>query len=72
VGEAEIRVSDPTGRRELRELRAVDVAARSLEMDIPVGWLTPGVFRVELRLSGANAYAGEPAAYAFSVRGPLE
>jgi hypothetical protein len=71
-GEAEIRVSDPTGRRQLRELRAVGPAAHSLEMDVPAEWLAPGVFRVEIRWSQPDGHGGEPEAYAFSVRGPLQ
>jgi hypothetical protein len=72
AGEAEIRVSDPTGRRQLRELRAVAPAAHSLEIDVPVDWLAPGVFRVEIRSSRPEGYGGEPETYAFRVRGSPE
>ncbi len=55
--EVQIRVSDPTGRRELREDRAREPGATEVEIGVPAAWLTPGVYRVELaaQMSGATA-----------------
>jgi hypothetical protein len=69
AGASEIRVSDPAGRRELRR---VDPAAHSLELDLPAGWLVSGVLRVEIRWSQPGQHGGGTEAYAFSVRGPSE
>ena len=61
--EVQIRVSDPTGRRELREDRAREPGATEVEIGVPAAWLTPGVYRVEL----AAPMSGSTAVFAFRV-----
>ncbi len=61
--EVRIRVSDPTGRRELRERRAPEPGATEVEIGVPAAWLTPGLYRVEL----AAPRSGSAAAFAFRV-----
>lgn len=61
--EVQIRVSDSTGRRELRERRAPESGATEVEIGVPATWLTPGLYRVEL----AAPRSGSSAAFAFRV-----
>jgi hypothetical protein len=70
-GELRLRVSDASGRRELRERLVVDPGATEVETRIPAGWLTPGLYRVELAPPTAAAGADPGPTYRFRVRGSL-
>ena len=61
--EVQIRVIDSTDRRELREARAHEPGATEVEIAVPVAWLAPGMYRVELVAS----ISGSAAAFAFRV-----
>jgi hypothetical protein len=70
-GELQLRVSDASGRRELRERLVVDPGATKVETRLPAGWLTPGLYRVELALPTAATGADPGPTYGFRVRGSL-
>ena len=69
VGELRLRVSDASGRRELRERLIVDPGATEVETRLPSGWLTPGLYRVELAPPTAATGADPGPTYTFRVRG---
>ena len=70
-GEVRLRVSDASGRRELRERLVVDPGATEVVMSLPAGWLTPGLYRVELAPPTAATGADPGPTYRFRVRGSL-
>ncbi len=70
-GEVRLRVIDPSGRRELRERLAVGPGATEVETSLPAGWLTPGLYRVELAPPAAATGADPGPAFRFRVRGSL-
>lgn len=70
-GELRLRVSDASGRRELRERLIVDPGATEVETRLPSGWLTPGLYRVELTPPTAATGADPGPTYRFRVRGSL-
>jgi hypothetical protein len=70
-GEVRLRVIDPSGRRELRERLVVDPGAMEVVMSLPAGWLTPGLYRVELAPPTAATGADPGPTYRFRVRGSL-
>ena len=70
-GELRLRVSDASGRRELRERLVVDPGVTEVETRLPAGWLTPGLYRVELTPPTAATGADPGPTYRFRVRGSL-
>ena len=70
-GELRLRVSDAGGRRELLERLVVDPGATEVETRLPAGWLTPGLYRVELTPPTAATGADPGPTYRFRVRGSL-
>lgn len=71
VREVRVRVSDPSGRRELSERLAAEPGAAEVEVTVPAGWLAPGLYRVELRPAAGAAGDAVVATYALRVRGSL-
>jgi hypothetical protein len=70
-GEVRLRVSDASGRRELRERLVVDPGATEVETRLPAGWLTPGLYRVELAPPTAATGVDPGPTYRFRIRGSL-
>jgi hypothetical protein len=67
-GELRLRVSDASGRRELRERLVVDPGATAVETNLPSSWLTPGLYRVDLAPLTAATGADPGPTYRFRIR----
>lgn len=64
----EVRVLGPEGRRELRERFQLRANQTYVELDLPVGWVSAGLHRVELRLLDTKRQAEPSFESAFRVR----
>jgi len=64
-GEIEIRVTDATGRRELRERARIAFGQTQVELEIPARWMGAGIYRVTIHDSRASGDDAPLAAYVF-------